>query len=124
MDYGTIKALQQQALLMQDELKDRIEEFTPSDYMKAKRFLNDLNKGARGLGEPNATAALTNKSKPRVSTVDQLVAMMAGQGLRFAPAKDGDEAAYSTLYQAMRAFDAGSSQMVAESRPPGRGQRP
>jgi hypothetical protein len=123
VDYGTIKAIQGTTVVMLDDLKDHIEDFTPSDYMKAKRFLNDLNKGARGLGEPNATAALSNKSKPRVSTVDQLVTMMTKQGLRFAPAKDGDETAYSALYQSLRAFDSGASQMVAETRPR-RGERP
>jgi hypothetical protein len=122
VDYGTIKAIQGAAAVMQDELKERIEDFTPSDYMKAKRFLNDLSKGARGLGDPNGAAALTNKAKPQLSTVDQLVTMMTRQGLRFAPAKDGDEAAYSALYQSLRAYDTGSSQMVAETRPGRRGR--
>jgi hypothetical protein len=119
VDFGTIKAIQGTAAVMIDDLKDHIDDFTPSDYMKAKRFLNDLSKGARGLGEPNATAALKGQSKPQVATVDGLVMMMTKQGLRFAPAKDGDEAAYSALFQSLRAFDAGGSQMIAETRPRG-----
>ena len=122
VDYGTIKGIQATALVMQDELKDRIEEFTPSDYMKAKRFLNDLNKGARGLGDPNGAAAVSGKSQQSASTVDELVAMMTRRGLTFAPAKDGDEAAYSALYQSLRAYDAGTSQLVATPRAGGLGR--
>src|SRR5262249_47859877 len=66
VDYGTIKSIQGTAAVMLDELKDRVEDFTPSDYMMAKRFLNELSKGARGLGGPNGSAALKNQSKPRV----------------------------------------------------------
>jgi len=116
VDVGTIKSIQGITLAMQADLKSQVEELTPSDYMTAKAFLNDLYKGARGLAEPNASAALS-RSKPQVSTVDQLVAMMTRQGLRFAPAKDGDEAAYTSLYQSLRAYDAGTSQMVAQSPP-------
>jgi hypothetical protein len=123
VDFGTIKAIQGTTVVMLDDLKDRIEDFTPSDYMRAKRFLNDLSRGARGLGERNASAALTNKSKPQAYTVDQLVTMMTKQGLRFAPARDGDEAAYTALFHSLRAFDSGASQMIAETRPR-RGERP
>jgi hypothetical protein len=124
VDYGTIKAIQGTAVVMIDDLKDHIDDFTPSDYMKAKRFLNDLAKGARGLGDPNGIAALKNQSKAQAATVDQLVAMMTKQGLRFAPCKDGDEAAYTSLFQSLRAFDSGVSQMYAEVPPQGRRQRP
>ncbi len=117
VDYNTIKAIQGTTVVMMDELKDRIEDFTPSDYTRAKRFLNELNKGARGLGEPNATAALRNQGPPRVATVDQLVAMMTKQGLQFAPVKDGDEGAYTALYQSLRAYDSAGSQMVAQTPP-------
>jgi hypothetical protein len=119
VEYDTIKTIQQTANLMQDDLKDRIEEFTPSDYMKAKRFLNDLSKGARGLGDRKGTAALKDQSIAQVTTVDQLIASMTRRGLRFAPAKQGDEAAYSALYQSLRAYDSGTSQMVAIPRPGG-----
>jgi len=122
VDYGTIKAIQGTAVVMIDDLKDHIDDFTPSDYMKAKRFLNDLSKGARGLGDPNGTAALKSQGGPQASTVDQLVAMMTNKGLRFAPAKDGDEEAYTALFQSLRAFDAGGSQMTADVGPR-RGQR-
>lgn len=122
VDYNTIKAIQGTAAVMVDDLKDHIDDFTPSDYMKAKRFLNDLSKGARGLGGPNAVAELKSQSAPPVGTVDQLVGLMTSRGLFFAPAKDGDEAVYTALFQSLRAFDAGSSQMVGGP-PPGRGQR-
>jgi hypothetical protein len=47
-----------------------------------------------------------NNAAPRPTTVDQLVAMMTKQGLRFAPAAAGHEAAYNSLFQALRSYSA------------------
>jgi hypothetical protein len=113
IDFGTIKDMQNTTNQMLDELKDMIEDITPSDYVKAKRFLNDQFRAAQALGDAGAARALARKEMPPVTTVDQLMAMMTNQGLRFAPASAGNEAVYTSLYQSLRAFDAGTSQLVA-----------
>jgi hypothetical protein len=122
IDFGTVKDLQNTTNKMLDDLKDRIDDVTPSDYVKSKRFLNDLYKASHALGDAGAAKALAKKDLPPVGTVDQLVAMLTSQGLRFAPASTGNEAAYTSLYQSLRAFSVGSSHMVAQS-PPGPRQR-
>jgi hypothetical protein len=113
VDFNTIKDLQRAATKMQADLKDQIDNFTPDEYMRGKRFLNDVTKAARALGESSGVKTLAARSQPQARTVDQLVAIMTSQGLRFAPVADGNEAAYTSLYQSLRAYDTGSSQMVA-----------
>jgi hypothetical protein len=118
IDFNTVKDLQKTTDQMLLDLKDMIDDITPSDYVKSKRFLNDLYKASQALGDASAAKTLAKKELPPVGTVDQLVAMMTGKGLQFAPASAGNETAYSSLYQSLRAFDVGSSQMVARPGPP------
>jgi len=118
IDFGTIKDLRATTDQMLADLKDMIEEVTPSDYVRARRFLNDQSRAAQALGDAGAARALAAKGLPPVATVDELVAEMTSRGLRFAPVSPGNEAAYSALFQSLRAYDAGSSQMVARPGPP------
>jgi hypothetical protein len=118
VDFGTADDLQKTIDGMYGELKDDIENMTATDYTKSKRFLNDLGKSVRSLGHANASELVTGKWQPEAGTVDQLVASLTKRGLTFAPAREGNEAAYSSLYQSFRAYDTQSSQLVA--RPGGR----
>src|SRR5262249_20270626 len=97
--------------------KDQIESLTPTDYTQSKRFLNDLGKSARALGDPNAADLVSGKWQPEAATVDQLVASLTKRGLKFAPARAGEEGAYTALYQSLRAYDTQTSQLVAGARP-------
>jgi len=120
-EFNTVRDIQGSIERMQDELRNQIKEMTPNDYIQSKRFLNDLARTARALGEPNAADMVSGKWQPDVATVDQLVASMTKRGVQFAPARRGDEAAYSALFQALRAFDMQTSELVASShRPPPR----
>jgi hypothetical protein len=116
-DFGTIKDLQKSIERVHAELKDQIESLTPTDYTQSKRFLNDLGKSARALGDPNAADLVSGKWQPEAATVDQLVASLTKRGLKFAPARAGEESAYSALYQSLRAYDTQTSQLVAGARP-------
>jgi hypothetical protein len=116
-DFATIDSLQKAIERLQAQLRGQIEEMTPNDYTRGKRFLNDLEKSARALGRPNAADLVSGKWQPEASTVDQLVASLTKRGLRFAPAREGSETAYSALYQALRAYDTRASQLVARPSP-------
>jgi hypothetical protein len=50
---------------------------------------------------------VAGKYRAQGKTVGDLVKDMSNKGLRFAPAQDGDEGAYSALYKAMAAYDYG-----------------
>ena len=57
------------------------------------------------LGQPDAKDLLSGKYDLKVKTVPELVKFMTANGLRFARALPGDEAAYQSLYQAMEEYD-------------------
>jgi hypothetical protein len=116
VEYGTIRELQAVSNRLLETLKGQVDDLSPTDYIQAKRFLNDLGKSSRALGDANAAAVLAGKWKIEASTVDQLIAGMTRQGLQFAPARSGDEAAYKSAYLALRAYDTHSSQMATAPR--------
>lgn len=116
-DFGTVRDLQATIARMQDELRNQIKEMTPNDYIQSKRFLGELEGTTRALTAPNAADLVSGKWQPEATTVDQLVAAMTKRGVNFAPASRGDEAAYSSLFQSLRAFDMQTSELVAGTRP-------
>jgi hypothetical protein len=117
VDFGTAEDLRKSIEAMLADLRDQIENMTANDYIQSMRFLNDLSRSVRSLGQANASELVTGKWQPEAETVDQLVASLTKRGLRFAPASQGNEAAYSSLFQSLRAFDTKTSQLVARPGP-------
>jgi hypothetical protein len=63
------------------------------------------------LAQPDAVDYLNGKYKAKGKTVADLVKYMTDNGLQFARATPGAEAAYTTLYHALVAYDSvGGSQ--------------
>lgn len=92
---------------LDSKLNDAADELSTSEYIEARRFLNQIRDGVRSLRDPNAAKYFTNAWTPKGKTVAELVAQMTREGLSFAPAAPGDQAAYRALYLAMRQFEAG-----------------
>jgi hypothetical protein len=74
-------------------------------YIRAKRFLDDLESGIRVLRRPDASRYVRAMSQPEATNVRELVQFMADHDLRFASAVSGDEAVYLKFYQALAAYD-------------------
>jgi hypothetical protein len=68
------------------------------------------------LQDPNV-ANYFGKWAPSGRTVAELVQHLSKNGLEFAPASPGDEAAYQALYQSFLAYDGAISQLVSRSGP-------
>jgi hypothetical protein len=90
-----------------DKLNASVGDLSPSQYIAAKRYLNQVADAVRALSDPKVVRYFDGTWVPRGKNVAELVANMKKEGLEFAPAAPGDEPAYNALYQAMRAFDAG-----------------
>jgi hypothetical protein len=88
-------------------VKANLDTITPSDDIRAKRYLNDLTGAVKALQDPDAAKYLSGKWAARGKTVAEMVAEMGRQGLKFAPAAGGDEAAYNALHRALVAYYAG-----------------
>jgi hypothetical protein len=74
-------------------------------YTEAKTFLNNLTDASTALRQPDVGNYFTGKFALKAKSVPELVEQMSKQGLQFAPATPGDEAAYQALQQALANYD-------------------
>jgi len=99
---------------MSDKLNDDTNELSAAQYIEARRFLNQLNQAIRALGDKNVVKYFNKQWTPKGENVAELVAHMSKEGLNFAAATPGDQAAYKALYLAMRQFEAGLATAQAQ----------
>jgi hypothetical protein len=89
---------------LQTRLRQNVADVSPSDYIVAKRYLNDLDGAIRVLQDPNVSKYANGKLAAKGGTVSDLVTEMSNKGLRFAPAVAGDEGAYVALHRALVSY--------------------
>jgi hypothetical protein len=99
------------------ELVNQVAELSPSQYIAAKRFHLRLEGAVAVLGEKDVQGLLeaADGLAGGGRTVAKLVRYMGDKGLRFAPALEGDEAAYAELQRAFAAY-------AEKARPPREGK--
>jgi hypothetical protein len=83
------------------------DDVSAQQYMEARRFLTQLNASINALRDPNVSKYFNKTWDAKGNTVAELVDHMTREGLTFAPAAPGQEAAYRALYPALRAYEAG-----------------
>jgi hypothetical protein len=91
------------------DLEERIRvmapDMTPTQVIQASRYAHELKDSMKVLQDPNVANYFNNKWKAQGNTVDELVANMTRQGLRFAPAASSDEPAYTALHRALVTYE-------------------
>ena len=73
-------------------------------YGADRRFLNELNDTITILQDPNVAKYVNQTWSAKGSTVADLTREMTRQGLKFAQATTGDQAAYVALHSGMVAY--------------------
>jgi hypothetical protein len=91
--------------VMEARLAGQIQEAPAPKYIRAKRFLEDLQSSIRILRQPDVAKYFAPAKSPTAKTVRELAQYMIEHDLQFAPAVTGDEAAYLKLYQALATYD-------------------
>jgi hypothetical protein len=104
---GTMKDIRGDFKSLNDKLNESADDLSPSQYIEARRFLNQLSAAIKALSDPNVAKYFNNTWNARGSNVAELVSNMTKEGLTFAPAAPGDEAAYRAMYNALRTFEVG-----------------
>jgi hypothetical protein len=104
VDPGSLKQMKEDLDRLQRQLSQNVRDLPPSEYIEAKRFLSDLGDALRVLGQPDAVSYLNRKYAAKGTTVPDLVKYLTDNGLQFAPAVAGDEAAYIALHRALAAY--------------------
>jgi len=93
-----------------DEIRERLmtkaNAVPTSQYLEAKRFLTSFDSARRGLQDGDAVPYFKYQNFVKDGrSLQQVVDYMLTEGLRFAPAVQGDEAAYRAVYDALAAVD-------------------
>jgi hypothetical protein len=104
VDANTLREMANIVDSLQTRLRRSVADSSPSDYIKAKRYLNDLDSAIKVLEDPNVSKYANRTLAAKGGTVSDLVTGMSGQGLKFAPAVAGDEGAYVALHRAMASY--------------------
>jgi hypothetical protein len=109
LEPGTMRQITKQLDKLSNELMARYrkEDVDMAAFLDGKHFLSDLRDALGVLQTADAPKFLNGTFAARGNTVDELVVNMAQQGLRFAPASPGGDAAYISLHHAMVSFAAG-----------------
>jgi hypothetical protein len=81
-------------------------ELSPRQYIETKRYLNQLSSAIKALSAPKVANYFNHTWSAKGKNVAELVAHLSKEGLTFAPAAPGEEAAYNALYLALRNYEA------------------
>jgi hypothetical protein len=106
LDKSTLRDIQADYKTLNERLAASVSDLSPSQYIESRRFLNQLGEAVRALEDPKAGNYFSSWS-PKGKNVAELLNHMLKEGLKFAPATGGDEASYRSLYQALKAYEAG-----------------
>jgi hypothetical protein len=112
-DDAVVEELLQTVRDLRQQVRASARDIDLNDLVRANRFVNELFDAVRALSEPGSANFFNGKWEARGKNVGELVDEMTRGGLRFAPAASGDEAAYTALFQFLRAYDSGLAGLAA-----------
>lgn len=114
VDAGILAQLYDDVNKLRAMLKRNVGDLSFSQYNESKRYLNDLEEALKVLERADASSYVNGKFSAKGQNVKELVDYMKKNGLTFAPAVAGDEAAYVALQRAMAQYDISSTAMVSD----------
>jgi len=105
---STLKDIDEGFKALDKKLKDTAttDDLPPTQQIEARRFMKQLEQAIKALNDPKSVRYFDDW-RAKGKTVTELVDHMMSNGLEFGPAASGDEAAYTALYQALRAYERG-----------------
>jgi hypothetical protein len=99
---------------MRQSLHGKIGDIPTPVYIRANRFLTQMDDAIKILRQPDAANYFNQTYAARGNTVGELVRHMELWDLHFAPALEGDASAYHVLHQALAAYDRAAHEQAAE----------
>jgi hypothetical protein len=88
-------------------LRAEVADLSPSEYLEARRFLNQFREAIQALTGPAAVRFIDGTYNARGVSVEELVGHLRQHSLEFAPAVRGQEKAYQELYRALATYHRG-----------------
>src|SRR5205807_2499563 len=104
------KQLTRQVSALQEDWRKQLhkEEIDGATYIQGKHFLESLESAIKMLPQPGTARLLDGTYSARGRNVQELVNNMTSNGLSFAAATPGDEAAYYALQNVLVAYTRGA----------------
>ena len=101
-------------------LLQKVNEIPTTQYIQAKRFLNDFDSAALALSQKDNAIKYFQFQKwaSGGKTVQEVVDYMTKEGLEFASAVQGDESAYQALNSALQAYNIAFNNQIAAAAGP------
>ena len=84
-DSGMLRDLGRALDDLEDAVRARARDLTPTESIQAKRYLRELKESCAVLRQPDVGKSFA--SRPRAATAGELIGQMNAMGLRFAPAE-------------------------------------
>ncbi len=98
---------------LRDKIDAAVMTLTPTAWVQASRFANELKGTIKALQDPNVAKQFNGQWSVQASNVGELVDQLTRQGLKIAPAAPGDEPYYTSLFNSLISYDMGLNQLVA-----------
>src|SRR5262249_49385198 len=90
---------------LQTQLRNNTVNLSFDAHLEAKMFLKNLRDAIAALKQGDAQFMFRGESRVKAKSVPELVKWMTDNGLQFAAAGPGDEAAYTTLRAKLASYD-------------------
>lgn len=116
VDANTIRQMLTDVDSLQEQLRRSVATLSANQYMEAKRYLSEWEEALKGLQQPDVGKHFDGAYTLKGKTAAEVVDFMTKNGLRFAPAVPGNEAAYLSLHRALANYDQAVHTVVAEKR--------
>jgi len=113
VDANLLTNLDQSIQQLTGLLKDQVGSLAFADYTAAKRFMHDLDQAVEVLKQPDVAKFVGGAYAAHGHTVNEMVSYMSQNGLWFSAATSGQEAAYSSLYQALLRYTLSNNGTIA-----------
>jgi hypothetical protein len=106
LDAKLYKDLNVQIAAMNEDLRKQFhkEEIDGGEFLDGRRFIDGLTTNVKSLRDPTAQRMLEGSYAAKGRNVQELTSYMIQQGLAFAPANPGSEAAYQAIHDAFVAY--------------------
>jgi len=114
VDAAAIAQLTSEVEGLRNQLRQNAPSVSFAQHVEAKNFLSSLDAAIVGLEQRDVGNYFNGKYSLQAKTAPELVKQMTQEGLRFAAAASGDEAAYKALYQNLAGY---YRSLVSEGRP-------
>jgi hypothetical protein len=109
---ATVRGMKNTLAAFDKDLDKMAPEMSIADSIQARRYVDELKSSVKALEHPNANNYLTKKWSPQGRSVGDLVAYMTKNGLRYAPALQGEEGPYRAMHQGLVGYTMGAMQSV------------